>query len=140
MLMRMCARYHSSFVCEEIFERCAPTRARRNIIYFIYILIGPHSHGSTENLSHHSSAIFIGSPFLSFSLPPSNLPLCFQASFRSLLKDRTSFLDLSNAPLHTSLIPTLILFFHFSFFSRASFPTLSYDLRVIFSPALILYM
>lgn len=119
MLMRMCARYCSSLVCEEIFKWCAPTRARWNIIQFIYILIGPHSHGLTENLSHHSSTVFIGSPFLS-SLPPSNHPLCFQALFRSLLIDHSSFLDLSRVPFLISL-NSLLSFFSLFFLTRIFF-------------------
>lgn len=42
------------------------------------------------------------------------------------------FLDLSRTPLLIFLIPILILFFHFSFFSRTSFLQLSFDLRAIF--------
>jgi len=133
--MRMRARY--SLVYEEIFEcDCTPTSVSRNIIYFIYILIGPDRHGSKENPSHHSSATFIGSlPLLArsvlFSSSLSNRSLCFQNRFRSLLRDHPH-LDLSHVSLSICLISALILFFHFSFFSRASFLQLSFDLHAIF--------
>jgi len=84
--MRMRARY--SLVYEEIFEcDCTPTSVSRNIIYFIYILIGPDRHGSKENPSHHSSATFIG------SLPLLARSVLFSSSLKSfsLFSESLSF-------------------------------------------------
>lgn len=99
MLMHMRSRYRSSLVFFEIFES---TPTRQNIIFFIYILIGPHRHGSKENPSHRSSAVFISSLCLSFS--SSFKSLCFQNLFRSLLRDHP-LLDLSRVLLFIALIP-----------------------------------
>ena len=79
----------------------------------------------------HSLARSLCSLALSSFLPLSNRSLCFQNRFRSLLRDHPH-LDLSHVSLSICLISALILFFHFSFFSRASFLQLSFDLHAIF--------
>lgn len=132
MLMHLRARYRSSLVLFEIFE-CTPTR--RNIIFFIYILIGPHRHGSKENPSHRSSAVFISSLCLFFFLPLSNRSV-FRISFALVVKGPPSPRSFPRASFYRPY--PLILFFHLSSFSRPSFLQLSLDLRAIASlPAFI---
>lgn len=125
MLMHMRARYRSSLVFFEIFE-CTPTR--RNIIFFIYILIGPHRHGSKENPSHRSSAVFISSLCLFFFFL-FQIAL-FSESLSLFVKGPPSPRSFPRASFYRPY--PLILFFHLSSFSRPSFLQLSLDLRAIF--------
>lgn len=119
-----------------------------NILLFttIYILIGPHSHGLKEKSSHRFSAIFIGSPPLSSSLPSSS-SLCFQTPFCSLLRYHALRLRtiLSISSMHFFLSPFLQppylnlnsllsiflsltrIFSTTLIFARSSFPTYSFS-------------
>lgn len=128
MLMHMRARYRSSLVFFGIFE-CTPTR--RNIIFFIYILIGPHRHGSKENPSHRSSAVFISSLCLFFFFL-FQIALFSESLSLLLLRDHP-LLDLSRVLLFIALIPQFSsfiyllshghLFYNYlSIFARSSLP------------------
>lgn len=117
----MRARRHYLFLCCEDF-RMVHADTQVEIIYSIYILIGLRIIvGRWENpfIVERSSAIFIGLPSLSSSLPFAIESLCLQVPLRSLLKYiPSSILNLTQARrsedilASISLIPVLILFFY----------------------------